>query len=204
MIRRPPRSTLFPYTTLFRSRSAAPATAPGSPPTGRSATACSPGRSPTCGRRCARAPPTPSWPTAGGSPPSASCPGTASTTRASCSRPGRCRPSGADREPTASEHRSELCERGAERARRRTMTPQPMVTVRYFAGARAASGVDAEERTASTLEELVGQIVAAHGERLERVLTACSFLVDGTQTRDRTSVLSPGAVVDVLPPFAGG
>src|SRR3712207_7250675 len=25
MIRRPPRSTLFPYTTLFRSRSAAPA-----------------------------------------------------------------------------------------------------------------------------------------------------------------------------------
>src|SRR2546430_10254097 len=27
MIRRPPRSTLFPYTTLFRSRSAAPAAA---------------------------------------------------------------------------------------------------------------------------------------------------------------------------------
>src|SRR2546427_4473380 len=33
MIRRPPRSTLFPYTTLFRSRalSARPASAPGSP-----------------------------------------------------------------------------------------------------------------------------------------------------------------------------
>jgi sulfur-carrier protein len=50
----------------------------------------------------------------------------------------------------------------------------------------------------------VGQIVDAHGERLERVLTACSFLVDGTTTRDRALVLSPGAVVDVLPPFAGG
>ena len=49
-----------------------------------------------------------------------------------------------------------------------------------------------------------GQIVDAHGERLERVLTACSFLVDGTSTRDRTLVLAPGAVVDVLPPFAGG
>jgi sulfur-carrier protein len=78
------------------------------------------------------------------------------------------------------------------------------VTVRYFAGARAASGVDTETRTAGTLEELVGQIVATHGEKLERVLTACSFLVDGTTTRDRALVLQPGAVVDVLPPFAGG
>jgi molybdopterin synthase sulfur carrier subunit len=55
-----------------------------------------------------------------------------------------------------------------------------------------------------SLQELVGQIVTDHGERLERVLTACSFLVDGTTTRDRTLALSPGAVVDVLPPFAGG
>jgi molybdopterin synthase sulfur carrier subunit len=78
------------------------------------------------------------------------------------------------------------------------------VTVRYFAGARAASGVDTESRDASSLDELVGQIVADHGERLERVLTACSFLVDGTSTRDRALQLSPGAVVDVLPPFAGG
>ena len=78
------------------------------------------------------------------------------------------------------------------------------VTVRYFAGARAAAGVDTESRDAGSLDELVGQIVGEHGERLERVLTACSFLVDGTQTRDRTLVLSPGSVVDVLPPFAGG
>ena len=78
------------------------------------------------------------------------------------------------------------------------------VTVRYFAGARAASGVDTESREAGSLDELVGQIVADHGERLERVLTACSFLVDGTTTRDRALVLSPGSVVDVLPPFAGG
>ena len=78
------------------------------------------------------------------------------------------------------------------------------VTVRYFAGARAASGVDTETRTAGTLDELVGQLIGSHGERLERVLTACSFLVDGTSTRDRGTPLSPGAVVDVLPPFAGG
>jgi sulfur-carrier protein len=78
------------------------------------------------------------------------------------------------------------------------------VTVRYFAGARAASGVDTETRSAESLDDLIGQIVASHGERLERVLTACSFLVDGTSTRDRAHALSPGSVVDVLPPFAGG
>jgi molybdopterin converting factor small subunit len=78
------------------------------------------------------------------------------------------------------------------------------VTVRYFAGARAAVGVDTETRTAGTLGELVGQIVDEHGDRLERVLTACSFLVDGTSTRDRSHALPSGAVVDVLPPFAGG
>jgi molybdopterin converting factor small subunit len=53
-----------------------------------------------------------------------------------------------------------------------------VVTVRYFAGARAASGVDTETRDAGSLDELVGQLVAAHGEGLERVLTACSVLVD--------------------------
>src|SRR3712207_6879778 len=40
MIRRPPRSTLFPYTTLFRS-------SPGSPPASACPTrSCSPGRGP--------------------------------------------------------------------------------------------------------------------------------------------------------------
>lgn len=81
----------------------------------------------------------------------------------------------------------------------------PAVTVRYFAGARAAvGGLETEARTAATLQELLDQIVAAHGDRLDKVLTACSFLVDGTSTRDRATRLSPGAVVDVLPPFAGG
>ena len=79
-----------------------------------------------------------------------------------------------------------------------------MVTVRYFAGARAAVGVDTETRAAGTLDDLVGQLVDAHGERLERVLAACSFLVDGITTRDRALELAPGSVVDVLPPFAGG
>src|SRR2546426_4278909 len=43
MIRRPPRSTLFPYTTLFRSRAAARTARSGSPSAGQ-------GRSSSCGR----------------------------------------------------------------------------------------------------------------------------------------------------------
>ncbi|MGY1740580.1 MULTISPECIES: MoaD/ThiS family protein [unclassified Blastococcus] len=78
------------------------------------------------------------------------------------------------------------------------------VTVRYFAGARAAAGVETEARAAGTLEELVRQMAQAHGAKLERVLTACSFLVDGAQARDPRTALPPGSVVDVLPPFAGG
>ena len=79
-----------------------------------------------------------------------------------------------------------------------------MVTVRYFAETRAASGTDSEQRSAATLDELVRELAEAHGDKLARVLPACSFLVDGTTTRDRALPLQPGAVVDVLPPFAGG
>jgi molybdopterin converting factor small subunit len=84
------------------------------------------------------------------------------------------------------------------------LDPQPTVTVRYFAGARAAAGVESESRTAGTLQELLDQLVATHGERLAKVLAACSFLVDGTSTRDRSVLLAADTVVDVLPPFAGG
>ncbi len=79
-----------------------------------------------------------------------------------------------------------------------------MVTVRYFAGARAAAGVETEQRSAASLDELVLGLADAHGEKLARVLPACSFLVDGTTARDRAVALAPGSTVDVLPPFAGG
>ena len=104
-------------------------------------------------------------------------PGTASTTRASCSRPGRCPRSAAD----GGGH-GQVLRRGSRRGRR---------------GHR-----DLGRRPAST--SWSGRSSTPHGERLERVLTACSFLVDGTSTRDRALVLAPGAVIDVLPPFAGG
>ncbi len=79
-----------------------------------------------------------------------------------------------------------------------------MVVVRFFAGARAAAGVAEEKVPAQCLEELVAELTERHGEPLARVLSGCSFLVDGLRRHDRAEPLTSGAVVDVLPPFAGG
>ncbi|HEY8473201.1 MAG TPA: MoaD/ThiS family protein [Natronosporangium sp.] len=79
-----------------------------------------------------------------------------------------------------------------------------MVTVRYFAGARAAAGVREEQLPAGTLDELVAALADRHGERLAAVLRVASFLVDGVRCPDRAQPLPDRATVDVLPPFAGG
>ncbi|GAB1688442.1 MoaD/ThiS family protein [Krasilnikovia sp. M28-CT-15] len=79
-----------------------------------------------------------------------------------------------------------------------------MLTVRYFAGARAAAGVSTEGVDAGTLDDLVDRLTTRHGERLAVVLKAASYLVDGLQCHDRAALLPTGATVDVLPPFAGG
>jgi sulfur-carrier protein len=79
-----------------------------------------------------------------------------------------------------------------------------MVTVRYFAAARAAAGVPGEQAEAQTLGSLITTVRAGRGERFAAVLSASSFLVDGLVWRDREAPLPDGATVDVLPPFAGG
>jgi sulfur-carrier protein len=79
-----------------------------------------------------------------------------------------------------------------------------MITVRYFAGARAAAGTTEEKLSAVTLDELIGMLAEAHGPTLSRVLACASFLVDEVVWHDRSAELPEGASVDVLPPFAGG
>ena len=79
-----------------------------------------------------------------------------------------------------------------------------MITVRYFAGARAAAGVTEETLACSTLDDLVSMLVTRRGERLGTVLGVASFLVDGVAWRERDRPLPDPAIVDVLPPFAGG
>jgi molybdopterin converting factor small subunit len=81
------------------------------------------------------------------------------------------------------------------------------VTVRYFAAARAAAGAETETvdvPSGATVEILLKTIRAAHGDALGRVFDRCSFLLDEIAVRDRDLPLHDGALVDVLPPFAGG
>jgi molybdopterin converting factor small subunit len=80
----------------------------------------------------------------------------------------------------------------------------PEVTVQYWAGARAAAGVDSERVEATDVATLVGEVTRRHGERLGDVIAAASLLVDGLVVHDRSAPLTPGATVEVLPPFAGG
>lgn len=80
------------------------------------------------------------------------------------------------------------------------------VTVRYFAAARAAAGVETDqvELPAGASVEILLKVLRGTGGELARVLERCSFLVDEVAVRDRDARLEDGAVVDVLPPFAGG
>jgi molybdopterin converting factor small subunit len=79
-----------------------------------------------------------------------------------------------------------------------------MVTVRYFAGARAAAGVREETVDAHDTAHLRKVLIERHGAELERVLAVATLLVDGLTARDAATPLARGTTVEVLPPFAGG
>ncbi|OIQ84718.1 ThiS family protein [mine drainage metagenome] len=79
-----------------------------------------------------------------------------------------------------------------------------MVTIRYFAAAAEAAGTASESVQASTAGELRAEIAVRHGAALERVLARCAVLSDGVRLDSDDDPLRPDAVVDVLPPFAGG
>lgn len=81
------------------------------------------------------------------------------------------------------------------------------VTVRFWASAKAATGVASEQVDAATLGHVLDDVRARHGASVARVLQVASYLVDEQPVSgaDPADVrLRPGQVVDVLPPFAGG
>lgn len=80
------------------------------------------------------------------------------------------------------------------------------VTIRYWAAAKEAAGLPEETVEAPTLAEALAAVVASRspGNRLGDVLKRSSFLVDGTRAKADEASLPEGAVVEVLPPFAGG
>jgi molybdopterin converting factor small subunit len=86
-------------------------------------------------------------------------------------------------------------------------TAPTTVRVRYFAGARGAVGLSEETVSLAeqaTMRDLIAELGDMHGDKLSRVLTACSFLLDGVAVRDTSIPVPDGSGVDVLPPFAGG
>ncbi|MGN6722630.1 MAG: MoaD/ThiS family protein [Marmoricola sp.] len=78
------------------------------------------------------------------------------------------------------------------------------VVVRYFASARAASGVPEEQCEAATVDEVLAEISSRHGDRLTAILNASSLLLNGARVADRSMALPESAELEVLPPFAGG
>jgi molybdopterin converting factor small subunit len=81
-----------------------------------------------------------------------------------------------------------------------------VIHVRLFGAARAAAGEAERDVDVMSLDALVDSLSRTYGEEMARVLSRCSFLVDGVAVKDRASdqVLASGSTVDVLPPFAGG
>jgi molybdopterin converting factor small subunit len=78
-----------------------------------------------------------------------------------------------------------------------------VATVRLFAAARAAAGVASIEVPATTVAQALQAAVDQH-PGLARVLPQCSVLLDEVACREHGTEIGPGAVIDVLPPFAGG
>ncbi|MFF1385864.1 MoaD/ThiS family protein [Arthrobacter sp. NPDC058288] len=88
------------------------------------------------------------------------------------------------------------------------------MNVRYFAAARAAAGMEEEKfelADGASLSDLVEAILAVERPEppagtppLARILSRSSFLLNEVAVRDRSVLLGPDDVVDVLPPFAGG
>jgi molybdopterin converting factor small subunit len=83
------------------------------------------------------------------------------------------------------------------------------VTVRYWAAARAAAGVESEVVSATTLAEVLSEISRRHGDRdrFDDVIGTCSMLHGEVPvgSRDPADVLlAAGDCIEFLPPFAGG
>ena len=78
------------------------------------------------------------------------------------------------------------------------------VTVRYYAGSRAAAGVDEERVEAGTLGELRSALLARHSSRYRDVLAVSALRRDGLTLMDDSLPLADADVIEVLPPFAGG
>lgn len=79
-------------------------------------------------------------------------------------------------------------------------------TVRFYAGAAEAAGADSASISLAP-GAMLADLVAALGAgnpRLAEVLGVCTLLLDGRPAPADSPLPESPALVDVLPPFAGG
>ena len=89
--------------------------------------------------------------------------------------------------------------------------PALVLRVRLFAAAKAAFGL-AELTLTLPVEATIADALAAlprptdleAAARAESVLLRCSYLLDARATTDAGTPVAAAALLDVLPPFAGG
>ena len=78
-----------------------------------------------------------------------------------------------------------------------------MAKVHLYAAARAAAGQSRFDVDTGDLGSLIIALESEH-QKLRAVLPMCSYLLNGTSVKDRSTKLTPEDQVDVLPRFAGG
>lgn len=76
-------------------------------------------------------------------------------------------------------------------------------TIRYWAAARAAAGTPEEPYDGARLVDVLDAARSGRDAEFARVLSACSFLVQGVRAGP-DAALADGDIIEVLPPFAGG
>nr|WP_231710038.1 MoaD/ThiS family protein [Arthrobacter zhangbolii] len=84
--------------------------------------------------------------------------------------------------------------------------------IRYFGAAKAAAGTEEETLNEGPLQldQMLEKLAALHPDApegtpvLSTVIGRSTFLVNEVAARDRSRLLGPDDVVDILPPFAGG
>lgn len=81
------------------------------------------------------------------------------------------------------------------------------VTLRFWAGARAAAGTAEEVWEAGSVEAALEQARQSRADpRFDKVLAASAILIDGRIARPEAleQPLDEPVVAEILPPFAGG
>lgn len=87
------------------------------------------------------------------------------------------------------------------------LTRTVSITLRYYAAASAAARCEEERVDAvlpATVRSVLADCVDRFGPEFGTVLERCSYLLDEVAVHDVDRPLPDGAVLDVLPPFAGG